>query len=176
MNREEAVAVDVTRHPTEPIFGIAAAKIASPAPAAVVARKQRRPSVESVDVAATDAVAARVAAIIMAAKRVAPTCVRVTIAKVVIVVPRRGGGGDCGREHSVPVYRPPVLSTRNPSNAEWGRRSTGPRLDALDPQRDAALFRPAQRQQRHTRDGRGYDCSSFQSHLHGFSPSLHAPL
>jgi len=148
-----------------------AAKIASPAD--VVARKQRRPSVESGDVAATEAVAARVTAII-AARRVAPTCVRGTIAKVVFVVPRRGGGGDCGREQSVP--RPPVLSTRNPSNADWSRRSTGPRLGALDPQRDAALFRPTEREQCHTRDGRGCDCSSFQSHLHGFSPSLHAPL
>src|SRR6516225_8720038 len=82
------------------------AKIASPSPAAVVARKQRRPSVECGDVAATDAVAARVAAIVIAAS------VRDTIAIVIIVVPRRGGGGDCGRKQSVPV---PVLSTRNPS-------------------------------------------------------------
>src|SRR6516164_9069960 len=98
---------------TEPLDRSTMAKIASPAPAAVVARNQRRPSVECGDVAATDAIAARVAAIVIAA-RVAPTstCVRVTIAIVVIVVPRRGGGGDCGREQFVPV---PVLSTRNPS-------------------------------------------------------------
>ena len=64
-----------------------AAKIASPAPVAVVARKQRRPCVESGGVAAADAVGARIAAIVIAG-RVAPTCVRVTIAIVVIVVPR----------------------------------------------------------------------------------------
>jgi hypothetical protein len=156
--------------------GPTAAKTASPAPAAVIAWKQRRLSVESGDVAATDAVATMVAVIIIAARRVAPSRVRVTIAIVVIVVPGRGSGGDYVREQSVPVYRPPVLSTRNPSNAEWGRRSAGPRLGALDPQRDAALFRPAEREQCHTCDGRGCDCSFFQSHLHGFSPSLHAPL
>src|SRR5882672_1000067 len=90
-----------------------AAKIASPAPAAVVARKQRRPCVESGGVVATDAVAARIAAIIIA-RRVAPPCVRVAITIVVIVVPRRGGCGDCGRKQSVPGRKPPGLSTRDP--------------------------------------------------------------
>jgi len=99
-----------------------AAKIASPAQA-VVARKQRRPCVEPGGIAASDAVAARVAAIVMAAR--VSACVRRIVAIVVIVVPRRGGGGDCGREQFVP--RPPVLSTRHGS----GRRSIGPRLGAL---------------------------------------------
>ena len=151
-------------------IGSITAKTGSPAPADVVARKQRWPCVKSGDVAATDAVAARVAAIV-AAGRVSPTCVRVTVAIVVIVVPRRGGGSDCGREHFVSVYRSPVLPTRNPSGADWGRRSSTPRLCDLDPQRDAVPFRTAERQQRHTCNGRGRDCSFFQSHLHEFSPS-----
>jgi len=96
-------------------IGSITAKTSSPAPADVVARKQRWPCVKSGDVAATDAVAARVAAIV-AAGRVSPTCVRVTVAIVVIVVPRRGGGSDCGREHF--VSRSPVLPTRNPSGAD----------------------------------------------------------
>jgi len=83
-------------------------------PAAIVARKQRRPCVESGGVATTDAVAARIAAVIIA-RRVAPTCVRVIIAIVVIVVPRRGGGGDCGREQSVPGYRPPDCRRATPA-------------------------------------------------------------
>jgi hypothetical protein len=138
-----------------------AAKIASPAPAAVVARKQRRPSDESGDVAATDAVAARVAAIVIAARRVAPTCVRVIIAIVVIVVPRRGGGGDYSREQSLPGYRPSGLSTRNPGNPDWGRGSIDARLGAFDSQRNSAMFRPTERQQRPTRNGKGCDCGSF---------------
>jgi hypothetical protein len=88
----------------------------------------------------------------------------------------RGLASPTCRDHAVEGLRPPVLSARNPRNAEWGQRSTDPRLGALDPQRDAALFRPAEREQCHTRDGRGCDCSSSQSHLHGFSPSLHASL
>jgi hypothetical protein len=78
-----------------------AAKITSADPAAIVSRKQRRPCIEVAAVGTTDAVAARITAIIIA-RRVAPTCVRVIIAIVVIVVPRRGGGGDYSREQSLP--------------------------------------------------------------------------
>ena len=69
----------------------------------VIARKQRWPRVESGDVAATDAVAARVAAIVTSG-RDTPGCRRVTVAIVVIVVPRGGGGGDCGCEHFISVH------------------------------------------------------------------------
>src|SRR5215471_4725762 len=74
-----------------------ATKMASPAPAAVIAGKQRRASDEPSDIAATDAVAARVAAVVIA-RRVTPTGVTVTVAVVIVVIPRRGRGGDCGRE------------------------------------------------------------------------------
>ena len=104
-----------------------------------------------------------VAVIIIAPRRVAPRRVRVTIAIVVIVVPGRGSGDDCGREQFISVYGPPVLSTRNPRDAERGRRPGGLRLGLLDPQRDAALFRPAERQQRYTCDRCGRDCSSFNA-------------
>ena len=57
----EVLTAVASRKKTEPLdhstIESTAAKIASPAPAAVVARKQRRPSVESGDLAATDAVA-----------------------------------------------------------------------------------------------------------------------
>ena len=151
---------------------VLAIRIGSPAPFAVVARKQRWFCVEPRNVVATDAVAARVTAVIIA-RRKAPICVRIAIAIVVVVVPGRRGGGDCGCPQSVPGIRTSVVSTRKPNTA--GRRSIAARLDCLDPKRDAAPVRPAERQQRHTRDGRGCDRSSFQSYLHGFSRSHYAP-
>jgi hypothetical protein len=136
------------------------AKITSADQVAVVARKQRRPCIESGGVATTDAVAARIAAVIIA-RRVAPACVRIIVAIVVIVVPRRGGSGDYSRQQSVPGYRPPGLPTRNPGNPDWGRRSIDPRLSAFDSQPNSAMFRPTERQQRRTRNGRGCDYDSF---------------
>jgi hypothetical protein len=140
--------------------------------AAIVARKQRRPCIESGGVATTDAVAARITGVIIA-RGIAPTCVRIIVAIVVVVVPRRGGSGDYSRQHSVSGCRPAGLSTRNPGNPDWGRRSIDPSLGAFDPQRNSAVFRPTERQQCHTRNGRGCDYYSFQNHFHGFSPSLH---
>jgi hypothetical protein len=108
------------------------------------------------------------------ARRMADTCVGGIVAIVVIVIPGRGGGGDYSRKQSVPGCRPPGLSTRNPGIPDWGRRSVGPRLGTFDSQRNATMFRPTERQQRHTRKRPGRDYDSFRNHLHGFSPSVHA--
>jgi hypothetical protein len=145
-----------------------AAKITLADPTAIVARKQRRPCIESGGVATTHAVAARITSVIIT-RRVTPTCVRTIVAIVVIVVvPRRGGSGGYSRQQSLVGYSPPGLSTRNPGNPDWGRRSIDPRLGASDSQRNSAMFRPTERQQRHTCNGRGCDYNPFQNHFHGF--------
>jgi len=92
------------------------AKIASPA--AVIARKQRRPPDERGGITSTETVATRVVAIVIAARRISPRWVGDTIAVVIIVVPRRRRGRDCGCQQFLPG--PPVLSTRNPGNADLG--------------------------------------------------------
>jgi len=120
------------------------AMITSAHPAAIVTRKQRRPCIESAGVETTDAVAARITGVIIA-RGIAPTCVRIIVAIVVVVVPRRGGSGDYSRKHSVSGCRSPGVSTRNPGNPDWGRRSIDPGLGAFDPKRNSVMFRPTER-------------------------------
>ena len=74
------------------------------------------------------------------------------------------------------------MATASANNSFPDRRYCGRATPTVDRSAPWALSIPSEtprcsdqseREQCHTRDGRGCDCSSFQRHLHGFSPSLH---
>jgi hypothetical protein len=97
------------------------------------------------DVAATDAVTARVAACSAAGLRASSSTrsSRGKSARISSAPPAgsalRGLASPTFRDHAVEGLRLPVLSARNPRNAEWGQRSTDPRLALSTPARRRAV-------------------------------------
>src|SRR4029077_870373 len=70
----------------------------------------------------------------------------------------------------------PVVSTRDTRSTRCGRRVTDARLGALNRQRDAALFGPADGEQYRTRERRGRNRNFSNSRLfHIFSPLQAVP-
>jgi hypothetical protein len=113
-----------------------------------------------------NAVAAGVVLPSIAVKRVGPTACVVRCS------------GDSG-SRACDAYAdqcPPRMSTCNTRTAHGSERATGPRLSALDRQRDAALLRPAEGQYCCACEGRGHNGKLSKTSLfHGVPPKV-APV
>jgi hypothetical protein len=113
-----------------------------------------------------DAVAAGVVLPSIAIKRVGPTACVV-----------RCSGDSASRACDAYADQcPPRMSTCNTRTAHGSERATGPRLSALDRQRDAALLRPAEGQYCCACEGRGHNGKLSKTSLfHGVPPKV-APV